>query len=109
MWLNKFDTKTKTWAFVDHGIVSGSASCNEGYGVIENDLGVRFADLTGDGRADYLCGETSGRFTGYLNRGMTASGKISFEKVGQIKSATGYDRQNVRFKDVNGKNDPALV
>lgn len=109
MWLNKFNTATKTWTFVDHGIVSGSAGCTQGYGVIENDLGVRFADLTGDGKADYLCIEKSGRITGYLNRGMTSSGQITFEDVGQIKLATNYDRQNVRFNDVNGKNDPVLV
>lgn len=34
---------------------------------------------------------------------MTADGNIVFEDVGQIKLATHYDRQNVRFNDVNGK------
>lgn len=109
MWRNNFNTATKIWIFVDHGIISGTAGCTEGYGVIENDLGVRFADLTGDGTADYLCIEKSGRITGYLNRGMSTSGQITFEDVGQIKLATNYDRQNVRFNDVNGKNNPALV
>lgn len=76
--------------------------------MIENDHGVRFADLTGDGKADYLCIEPNGRVTGYLNRGMTSSGQIAFEDVGQIKLATNYDRQNVRFNDVNGENDLVL-
>ena len=77
--------------------------------MIENDLGVRFADLTGDGKADYLCIEKSGLVTGYLNQGMTSSGQMTFEDVGQVKLATNYDRQNVRFNDFNGKNDPVLV
>lgn len=103
MWLNNWDPSTKTWSFVDQGIVSGGAGCTQGYGVIENDLGVRFADLTGDGKADYLCIERNGRVTGSLNRGMASSGQVTFEDVGQIKFATNYDRQNVRFNDVNGK------
>lgn len=73
------------------------------YGVIENDLGVRFADLTGDGKADYLCIWPNGRVDGYLNRGMSSTGQVSFENVNQIKSVTNYDRQNICFHDVNGK------
>ncbi|KAH8886549.1 hypothetical protein GQ53DRAFT_657685 [Thozetella sp. PMI_491] len=101
MWLNNWDGSSRTWKFVDQGIVSGSAGCSQGYGVIENDLGVRFADLTGDKKADYLCIEKNGHVTGYLNRGMS-SGKVNFEDIGQIKIATNYDRQNVRWNDVNG-------
>lgn len=101
MWLNTYSGGS--WTFKDHGIVSGSARCTEGYGPGETDLGVRFADLTGDKKADYLCIEHSGRITGYLNRGMTGSGQITFEDVGQIKLATQYDRANTRFGDVNGR------
>lgn len=107
MWTNNFNTATKTWTFVDRGIVSGGAGCTQGYGVIENDLGVRFADLTGDGRADYLCIEPSGRVTGYLNRGVSSTGAITFENVGQIKLTPNYDRQNMRFNDVNGRSIPS--
>lgn len=105
MWLNTYDGSS--WTFEDHGIVSGDAGCTQGYGPGETDLGVRFADLTGDKKADYLCIETSGRVTGYLNQGMTTTGQITFEDVGQIKLATQYDRGNVRFNDVNGKQHPA--
>jgi len=34
---------------------------------------------------------------------MAASGQITFESVGQIKSTVYYDRQNIRFHVVNGK------
>ncbi|KAH7311059.1 putative esterase [Rhexocercosporidium sp. MPI-PUGE-AT-0058] len=102
MWLNTWNPGPRTWSFTDKGIVSGAASCTMGYGVVENDLGVRFADLTGDGKADYLCIWPNGRVDGYLNRGMSSTGQISFEDVRQIKSATNYDRQDIRFHDVNG-------
>lgn len=100
MWLNTYDGSS--WKFIDKGVVSGGVRCTQGYGTVENDLGVRFADLTNDGKADYLCIEPNGRVTGYLNRGMAPSGQVTFEDVGQIKLATNYDRQNVRFNDVNG-------
>ncbi|KAH6718401.1 hypothetical protein BKA61DRAFT_653772 [Leptodontidium sp. MPI-SDFR-AT-0119] len=102
MWLNNWNPGSRTWFFVDKGIVSGEARCTMGYGVIKNDLGVRFADLTGDGEADYLCIWPNGRVDGYLNRGMSSTGQVSFENINQIKSVTNYDRQNVRFHDVNG-------
>lgn len=102
MWLNSWDASTKTWSFTDHGIVSGNAECRVGDGVIENDHAVRFADLTGDGTSDYLCIERDGRISGYLNRGMSSQGHITFEDVGQIKLQTTYERQDVRFNDVNG-------
>lgn len=102
MWLNNWNPSTRKFGFADKGVISGAVRCTEGYGVIEYDLGVRFADLTGDGRADYLCIEPNGHVTGYLNRGMSASGQVNFVSVGQIKSTTNYDRQNIRFHDVNG-------
>lgn len=71
--------------------------------MIENDYRARFADLTGDGKADYLCIAETGLVRGYLNRGMTSQGQITFEDVGQIKLTTNYDRQNTRFNDVNGE------
>ena len=73
-----------------------------GNGVGESDFGVRFADLTGNGRADYLCLLQDSQVTGYLNNGLT-NGVIGWSNVGQIKLETGYDRANVRFNDVNGK------
>lgn len=103
MWQNNWNPSTRSWTFSDKGVVSGSASCTTGYGLIENDLGVRFADLTGDGRADYLCIWPNGVVYGYLNRGVSTTGQISLEDVGQIKSVTNYDRQNIRFADVNGR------
>jgi len=33
------------------GVVSGSATCTQGYGVGLTDMGVHIADITGDGKA----------------------------------------------------------
>lgn len=48
MWQNTY--AGSKWSFVDRGIVSTGTMCTQSYGVIENDLGVQFADLTGDKR-----------------------------------------------------------
>jgi hypothetical protein len=49
---------------------------------------VRFADLDGDGRADYLCMDQDGRTEAILN---TNSGA---KRMGQIKASETYDREN---------------
>lgn len=60
-------------------------------------MAVRFADLTGNGRADYLCLEKDGRVTGFVHKN-----DGGWEDVGQIKFADGKDRANLRWADVNG-------
>lgn len=69
------------------------------------DLAVRFADIDGDGRADYLCLDLDGRTTGNLpatlkseNNGIPGS----YTSVGQVKFSEGADRANIRFADVDG-------
>lgn len=60
-------------------------------------MAVRFADLTGNKRADYLCLAPDGMVSGYLHQD-----DGSFKSVGQIKVAEGHDRAMIRFADVNG-------
>ena len=60
-------------------------------------VSVRFADLDGNGRDDYLCIEPNGRVTGWVHKADN-----SWEAVGQIKYAEGADRANLRWADVNG-------
>ena len=61
-------------------------------------MAVRFAALTGNKRADYLCIEPDSRVTGFVH-----NGDGSFTDVGQIKFAPHErDRPNVRWADVNG-------
>jgi hypothetical protein len=51
MYRNDHNAANGVWSFTNLGIVSGSAKCTEGYGIGLTDLGVRFADVTGDGKA----------------------------------------------------------
>ena len=60
-------------------------------------VAVRFADITGNGRADYLCIEKDGRVSGAVQDDGGA-----FEPIPQIKVAEGKDRANLRWADVNG-------
>ncbi|KAF5982347.1 acetylxylan esterase [Fusarium bulbicola] len=85
---------------------SGTAvatECNQGWGVGIFDLGMRFHDIDGDGRADALCIEKNGRITGWLNK---ADG---LENVGQIKFSEGWDRANIRFADVEASGRADLL
>lgn len=60
-------------------------------------MSVRFADLTDNGRADYLCIHPDGFVKGQVQRD-----DGSWEDVGQIKFAEEADRANLRWADVNG-------
>lgn len=45
MWKNNYDPLTGKFLFTDEGIVTGSATCTEGWGVGIFDRGLRLADL----------------------------------------------------------------
>lgn len=60
-------------------------------------MSVRFGDLTGNSRADYLCLSPDGRVTGFIHRDDDA-----WDNVGQIKYSDEKDRANLRWVDVNG-------
>lgn len=94
---NDYDAGTDKFSFTYLGFGTGSISCTEGMGTGLRDLGVRFADIDGNGLADYLCIELDGRTTGWLNEG-----NGSWTDVGQVKVSVGDDRANHRFVDVNG-------
>ncbi|KAF5710337.1 acetylxylan esterase [Fusarium mundagurra] len=79
---------------------AGNRKCN---GVGISDLGMRFYDVDGDGRADAFCIEKNGRITGWLNK---ADG---LENVGQIKFSEAWDRSNIRFADVKASGRADLL
>jgi hypothetical protein len=93
--LNGYDGNK--FSFKDIGIVTGHATCTEGYGHSKHDLGVRWHDLTGDGRADLLCVQPDGTVHGYINKGIN-----DFVDQGIIKNSEGRERANIRFTDING-------
>lgn len=100
---NQFDAVANSLTFVNRGVVTGAATCTQGWGVNIFDRGMRLADIDGDGRADPLCIEKNGRVTAWLNK---ASG---MENVGQIKFSEGWDRANMRFADVEGSGRADLI
>lgn len=60
-------------------------------------MNVRFADITGNGRADYLCLSKNGKVMGNLHED-----DDSFGSTIQIKFSETMDRANLRWEDVNG-------
>ncbi|KAK5693162.1 hypothetical protein LTR97_010638 [Elasticomyces elasticus] len=91
------DYDSSGFSFTNLGVQTGSATCTEGYGHDKHDKGVRWHDLDGDGRADFLCISTDGIVTGYLNKGSN-----NMVDVGLIKHTEGKERANLRFADING-------
>jgi hypothetical protein len=75
-------------------------------GIGKDGAGVRFADLNGDGRAEYSYVNTDGSVEAYLNLGSADqganAGRVSWTPQGTIASGVGAGRESVIFADVNG-------
>jgi hypothetical protein len=67
---------------------------------------VHFADLNGDGRAEYLYVDNVGAVTAFLNLGSPnqdgEAGKVTWLPQGMIATGVGGNRGSVRFADMNG-------
>ncbi|KAF8180033.1 hypothetical protein K438DRAFT_1603238 [Mycena galopus ATCC 62051] len=72
----------------------------------DNSTAVRFADLNGDGRAEYLWLDTQGATTAFLNLGSTQTGndagQVGWLLSGVIATGVGAPRHQVQFADLNG-------
>lgn len=79
------------------------SGCTQGWGVGLYDLGIRFADIDGDKRIDYMRLEPNGRVTGWLNK----PGGLQW--MSQIKFSVDKDRANHRWADVNGDGKPDFM
>jgi hypothetical protein len=67
-------------------------------------VGVRLADLDGDGKADYLWVDKNGSVTAYINGGYdAAASKWLWYPQGMIASGVGAAREDVQFADMNGE------
>lgn len=67
-------------------------------------MAIRFADITGNGKADYLCIQPDSTVTGFIH-----NDDGSLTNAGQVKVSIGYDRANMRFADVNGDGKDDLI
>jgi hypothetical protein len=68
---------------------------------------VHFADLNGDGRAEYLWVDDKGAVTAYVNLGAPDptgyyAAKVAWSPPGVIASGVGAQRHEVQFADLNG-------
>ncbi|MEU9289085.1 FG-GAP-like repeat-containing protein [Streptomyces sp. NPDC048275] len=61
---------------------------------------VKFADIDGDGRSDYVLLSSSGAVSAWLNRG--GDGHGGWSPLGQIASGLTADASKVRFADLDG-------
>ncbi|KAH8886185.1 family 3 carbohydrate esterase, partial [Thozetella sp. PMI_491] len=103
VWINNYpETGNWDWTYLSNPAPGVTCSQKRGLGMF--DLAVRFADITGNKRADYLCIEPDTRITGY-----THNDDGSFTNVGQIKVSIDKDRANLRFADVNGDGTDDLL
>ncbi|KAI0965120.1 hypothetical protein F4678DRAFT_485612 [Xylaria arbuscula] len=82
-----------TWA-----VDTGSNLCTEGWGLGVYDQALKFGDLDGDKRVDYLCMMKDGQTFGSLNK----AGGLQYKD--QIKYAPSghFDRANFKWADVTG-------
>ncbi|KAH8785916.1 hypothetical protein F5883DRAFT_708664 [Diaporthe sp. PMI_573] len=103
VWLNRIKTTGDfNWEYI--GNPAPMLSCDQRRGLGINDLAVRFADLSGNGRPDYLCMEKDGRTKGYLH-----NSDGSFDWIPQFKKTDNFDRANYRWADVNGDGRADLI
>ncbi|OBT86293.1 hypothetical protein VE02_05585 [Pseudogymnoascus sp. 03VT05] len=96
VFINDFPEK-KSWDGAFREISVPHVECEYKRGIGLEDLAVQFADLTGNGRADYLCLHPDGTVKGYLHED---NGDMTWR--GQLKFTEAKDRANLRFADVNG-------
>lgn len=93
MWRNQGgDASGANWIWVPQGQIASGV----GPGV-----SVRFADIDGDGKADYLLVDPSGVTTMYRNGGQV-SGGWTWYPYGVIATGVGASRQDIHFADING-------
>ncbi|GIE82956.1 fusidic acid esterase FusH [Actinoplanes philippinensis] len=69
-------------------------------GVTSDRSKVRFADLNGDGKTDYLIVQDTGQVDAYVNIGGDGAG--GWQNRGKVASGLSTDRTKVRFHDFDG-------
>lgn len=65
-------------------------------------IGVVFADMNGDGKADFIHLAPNGAAILYINQGRRASGGWGWWNWGEIAAGVGSNRENIRFADFDG-------
>ncbi|KAG2421959.1 hypothetical protein HFD88_005935 [Aspergillus terreus] len=102
VWRNKIkDTGSFDW---DYNInAADELYCPEHRGLGFFDRPVHFADVSGNGKADYLCVEKDGRTWGWVN------GDDGWDYIDQFKYSEEKDRANLHWADVNGDGKADMI
>jgi hypothetical protein len=104
LWRNRYrEVGEFEWEY--HATPAPELYCPEERGIGYFDRPVHMADLTGNGKTDYLCVEKDGRSWGFIRDG----DDDTWEYIDQIKFAESRDRANLQWADVNGDKKADLV
>lgn len=102
VWRNKIkDTGSFGWEYNSNA--ADELYCPEHRGLGFFDRPVHFADVSGNGKADYLCVEKDGRTWGWVN------GDDGWEYIDQFKYSEEKDRANLHWADVNGDGKADMI
>ncbi|KAL3463731.1 SGNH hydrolase-type esterase domain-containing protein [Aspergillus heterothallicus] len=102
VWRNKIkDTGSFDWEYNINA--ANELYCPEHRGLGFFDRPVHFADVSGNGKADYLCVEKDGRTWGWVN------GDDGWEYIDQFKYSEEKDRANLQWADVNGDGKADMI
>ncbi|KAK4230039.1 hypothetical protein QBC38DRAFT_62431 [Podospora fimiseda] len=104
VWLNRYSQSTGQFSWTYLSNPAPQVTCDQKTGLGFRDLAVRFADVSGNGRADYLCLEKDGRTKGYIH-----NADDTWEWIDQFKKTEDKDRANLRFNDVNGDGKADMI
>ncbi|MFE2200833.1 GDSL-type esterase/lipase family protein [Streptomyces amritsarensis] len=101
------DDQGKARAWMNSGPAAGGGWAWKWTGEVASGVGaasdqVRFADLNGDKRADYLVIDGQGRARAWLNNGPADGGGWAWGWKGEVASGVGATRDQVRLVDLNG-------
>lgn len=102
VFINKYDGKTWSWEYQSNPAPVLSCTQKRGLGI--HDLPVRWGDISGNGRDDYVCIEPNGRMSGYVHE---TDGSWTYNA--QFFGSKGYDRANFQFGDVNGDGKDDII
>ncbi|OTA98047.1 carbohydrate esterase family 3 protein [Hypoxylon sp. CI-4A] len=102
VFINKYDGSTFSWEYQSDPAPALSCSQTKGTGL--NDIPIRWGDISGIGRDDYVCIEPDGRMSGYVHE---TDGSWTYNE--QFFGSKGYDRANFRIGDVNGDGKDDII
>ncbi|KAL6231701.1 hypothetical protein BDW75DRAFT_233408 [Aspergillus navahoensis] len=88
-----------------HATPAPELYCPKERGIGYFDCPVHMADLTGNGKTDYLCVEKDGRTWGFICDG----DDDTWEYINRIKFAESRDRANLQWADVNGDKKADMI